>query len=430
MKGSFMKYSPLSYTLCILLSVSMLNADTITQWLDLAHKARNQKLSDLALNSAQLQSDAATAALYPKLTLIGSVEHFNAPTSLRPVTPTEMQQGSSDGYPFSKTIMSAGGTLSMPLFVKSLFTNIEKAKEGVTSQSLKRRIDIAGRDALLIATNAKLTYLENFSTALEAKERSLNETRKTIEIKTKNGRLAEIELVKIDEQINQTHIKIQENMNEIIEVQKIISTLIDLHVTHSATMELLSQSDEGTYLAIKAKEQEAKVAHLASEASKESLYPTLVANANYFYKTGDAYNNNASVSRDYGSIALTLSMPLFDKERLTGIELSRVEEQKARESLSQTKIDTLNSYRALVDQYTTLKNSRILAVKSVENYETMLTTARVAYTTERMTQEEYLRYEESLLSAKASLYAIDATLWQNIAQRAALSGKDFKEIVK
>jgi outer membrane protein TolC len=427
-----MKFLPLSYTLCVLLSASTLSADTITQWLDLAHKAPSQKLSDLALSGAQVQSDAATAALYPKLTLIGTIEHFNSPTNFRPVTPTETADITKEngGYPFSQTIMSAGGTLSMPLFVKSLFTNIEKAKESVTSGSLKRRIDIAGRDALLIATNARLAYLENLSTALQAKERSLDETRKTIEIKTKNGRLAEIELVKIDEQINQTHIKIQENMNGIIEAQKTISTIIDLHVEHSAPMELLSQSDEGTYLAIQAKEQEAKVAHIASEASKESLYPTLVANANYFYKSGDAYNNNASVSRDYGSIALTLSMPLFDKERLTGIELSRVEEQKARESLSQTKIDILNSYRALVDQYTTLTASRALALKSVANYETMLTTARVAYTTERMTQEEYLRYEESLLSAKASLYALDATLWQNIAQRAAISGKDFKEIVK
>ena len=418
----------------VLLSLmgSVLCADTITQWLDLSHRSPNQQLSDLALSGAQVQSDAATAALYPKLTLIGTIEHFNAPTSLRPVPPTEISQigAVGGGYPFSQTITSAGGTLSMPLFVKTLLTNTQKAKENVASQSLKRRIDIAGRDALLIATNARLTYLENLTTALEAKERSLRETRKTIEIKTKNGRLAEIELTKIDEQINQTRLKSQENANAIIEAQKTISTLIDQRIEHSVSMTLLAQSDTPESLAIQAKEQEVKVAQLASQAALESLYPALTANANYFHKAGEAYNNGDSVSRDYGSVALMLSMPLFDKERLSAIELSRLEEQKANTSLAQTTIDIQNTVQALTAQYTTLTQSRTLALKSVDNYEEMLKTARVAYTTERMTQEEYLRYEESLLSAKASLYALDATLWQNIAQRAALSGKDFKEIVK
>jgi len=411
---------------------SILCADTITQWLDDAHRSPNQQLSDLALSGAQVQSDAATAALYPKLTLIGSIEHFNAPTNLRPVPPDEIAQitASGGGYPFSQTITSAGGTLSMPLFVKTLLTNTEKAKENVASQSLKRRIDMAGRDALLVATNARLAYLENFATALQAKERSLMETRKTIEIKTRNGRAAEIELVKIDEQINQTHLKSQENTNATIEAQKTISTLINQRIEHSVPMTLIAQSDESVYLAVQVKEQEAKVASLVSQTSQESLYPTLTANASYFYKAGEAYDNGDKISRNYGSVALTLSMPLFDKERLSAIELSRLEEQKARASLTQTTIDVQNTVQALRDQYTTLTSSRTLAVKSVENYEEMLKTARVAYATERMTQEEYLRYEESLLNAKASLYAIDATLWQNIAQRAAISGKDFKEIVQ
>jgi outer membrane protein TolC len=414
------------------LMASVLCADTITQWLDLSHRSPNQQLSDLALSGAQVQSDAATAALYPKLTLLGNIEHFNAPNSLRPVPPTEISQigAAGGGYPFSQTITSAGGTLSMPLFVKTLLTNTQKAKETIASQSLKRRIDMAGRDALLIATNARLTYLENLTTALEAKERSLRETRKTIEIKTKNGRLAEIELTKIDEQINQTRLKSQENANAIIETQKTISTLIDQRIEHSVPMTLIAQSDTSESLAIQAKEQEAKIARIASQAAQESLYPALTANATYFHKVGDAYNNGNSVSRNYGSVALTLSMPLFDKERLSAIELSRLEEQKSRAALSQTTIDVQNTLQALRDQYTTLTQSRTLAQKSVENYEEMLKTARVAYTMERMTQEEYLRYEESLLSAKASLYALDATLWQNIAQRAAISGKDFKEIVQ
>jgi len=427
-----MKHYPLSLAFSLLLIGSALYADTIHEWLDAARRAPNQQLSDLTLNSAEAQSDTVTAALYPKISLIGSIEHFNAPTSLRPVPPTEISSigASGGGYPFVQTMTSAGATISMPLFVKTLLTNTEKSRENVTSQSLKRRISIAERDALLIASNARLEYLENLTLALEAKERSLASTQESIQIKTRNGRTAEIELTKVDEQINQTRLKVQETQSAILETQKTISILTDKKIGHSVPMRLIEEDDNHEYLAVSAKEQEVKVANLTGRAAKESLYPTLVANAAYFHRMGEAYNNGDSVSRDYGSVALTLTMPLFDKERLSAIELSRIEEQKARVSLSQTTLETHNTYTALSDQYALLKQSRLLALQSVANYEEMLKTARVAYSTERMVQEEYLRYEDALFSAKAALYAIDATLWQNIAQRTAISGKDFKEIVQ
>ncbi|MDD5160779.1 MAG: TolC family protein [Sulfuricurvum sp.] len=425
-----MKRKTLLFSLALMSST--LTADTIHEWLDAAHKAPNQQLSDLALSSAELLSDAATAALYPKISLIGSIEHFNAPTSLRPVPPTEISSigASGGGYPFVQTMTSAGATVSMPLFVKTLLTNTEKARQNVTSQEFKRRISIAERDATLIASNARLGYLENLTLALEAKERSLASTRESLLIKTRNGRAAEIELTKVDEQINQTRLKLQETQNARLDAQKTIAILIDKPITHSVAMHLSQEFDDQEYLAVSAKEQEVKVANLAAQSAKESLYPALSMNGSYFHRAGDAYNNGDSISRDYGNIALNLTMPLFDKERLTSIELSRLEEQKAHATLQQTKLESDNTYSALRNQYATLKQSRTLAVQSVANYEAMLVTAKVAYATERMVQEEYLRYEEALFNAKAALYAIDATLWQNIAQRAALSGKDFKEIVQ
>jgi len=423
-----MKPNRLSFALAALLSVSTLSADTITQWLDAAHKAPNQQLSNLTLDSAHIQSDAAIAVLYPKLTLMGSFEHFNAPTSLRPVTPTEMQQGGA--YPFSQTITSAGGTLSMPLFVKTLLTNTEKAKENITSAQLKHQITTAERDAVLIASNAKLTYLENLDLALQAKEHSLTETRKTIEIKTKNGRAAEIELIKIDEQLNQTILKRQEVETMRLDLQKSLSTLTALRIERSVPMSLIHEPSGSEYLSTKEKSQNIKITDLATRAAQESLYPALTTNASYFYRQGDAYNNGESVSRNYGSVALNLTMPLFDKERLSAIELSRLENLKAKTALNQTMLEMNNSASALEEQYKILQQSRILSEKSVVNYEELLKTARVAYATQRLTQEEYLRYEESLVNAKASLHALDATLWQNIAQRAAMIGKDFKEIVQ
>ena len=423
-----------AFTLLALITInSSASCDTIQEWLDAAHKAPNQQLFNLAYKSAEVQSDTATATLYPKVLLIGSIEHFNAPTSLRPVPPTEISSiaTSHGAYPFVETMSSIGATVSMPLFVQSLFTNTKKAKENITSQSLKRAMNIAESDALLIASNAQLEYLENLTLALEAKEHSLASMRESLIIKTRNGRVAEIELTKVDEQINQTHLKLQETQNAIFDAQKTISTLIDKPVTHSVSMQLNEKEQSHEYLALLAKKQELKVVSLNTKMSKEALYyPSLTLNGNYFYRAGNAYNNNDAISREYGSIGLNLTMPIFDKERESNIELSQIEEIKARTALAQTTIEIENSYKALSDQYTILKQSRELALQSIFNYEAMLKTAKVAYSTERMIQEEYLRYEDALLSAKASLYAIDANIWQNIAKRAAIRGTDFKEIIQ
>ena len=421
-----------SIALSLLIIGSISHADTITDWLDDVHKSPNLELSKLMVESVKAKSDSTSAALYPKLSLIGSIEHFNSPTSLRPVPPTEISQigASGGGYPFVTTMTSFGATASMPLFVKALFTNIKKANENITLESIKQRITISQQDALLIGANAQLNYLENLDIALQAKELSLTSTKNNIQIETKNGRLAEIELVKINEQLNQTQLKRKETDNARIEVQKILTILTNHTIKHSVAMKLIKDQEDSQYLSVDAKTQELKIANLSTHAAQESLYPSLTLSGNYFHHSGDAYNNGDAISRDYGSIALTLSMPLYDKERLDTIELSRIEELKEQTSLSQAKLEAQNNYQALIKEYTNLKQSHLLAEKSVQNYEEMLKTARVAYISERMIQEEYLRYEDALLNAKASLYAIDAAIWQNIAQRAAINGKDFKEIVQ
>ncbi len=428
-----MKHHFAFWLLALTTITSSASCDTIQEWLDAAHKAPKQQLFDLAHTSAKIQSDAAYATLYPKFSLLASIEQFNAPTSLRPVPPTEISSitASNGAYPFVETMGSFGATVSMPLFVRSLLTNTKKAKENIVSQSLQRAINIAERDALLIGSNAQLAYLENLTFAQKAKELSLNSMRESLVIKTRNGRAAEIELIKVDEQINQTHLKLQEIQNARYDVQKIVATLINKPVLHSVPMQLHENETTEGSLALLAKKQELKVAALNTQMAKEALYyPALTLHGNYFYRAGNAYNNNDAISREYGSIGLNLTMPLYDKERKSGLELAHIEEIKASATLAQTTIEIENSYKTLSDQYLTLKQSRLLALQSISNYEAMLKTAKVAYETQRMIQEEYLRYEDALLSAKASLYAIDANIWQNIAKRAAIRGTDFKEIIQ
>ena len=77
-----------------------------------------------------------------------------------------------------------------------------------------------------------------------------------------------------------------------------------------------------------------------------------------------------------------------------------------------------------------LNQSINLARKSIVNQQQLLKIAKVAFLDHRMSEEEYLRYEDALAKAKASLYGFEAKKWQDIAQLAVIYGNDLKRIVK
>jgi hypothetical protein len=56
--------------------------------------------------------------------------------------------------------------------------------------------------------------------------------------------------------------------------------------------------------------------------------------------------------------------------------------------------------------------------------------ARVAYRNERLTTEEYLRYEADVLQADAGLYQAQNDQWQVLAQQAVLYGAELTGVVQ
>lgn len=405
---------------------------TITQMLENASQAPLEKIDELALKGERAKEELSYAALYPKLSLVGSIDHYNSPTNLRPLSPTESADiaKSNGGYPFSRDIASYGAVLSMPIFVKSLYTNAELSNKLVSANEDKKRLSASLRQATIIGANAKYEYINDLLLALEAKKASLQEVQKTIEIKVKNGRAAEIELTKINEQLNQVEIKKSELNNSKLEIESLLKTLTGIEIDAPAKMSFVGGAFDGEALALSQKSKESEAAALAQKSAKESLWPTISLNAKYFKNYGKAYNNDESVERDYGSVGVQVVLPLFDKERYSQIELKSVEAQKAAAALAQTKIEIESKLKALSAQYENLKESKKLAKASITNYEEMLKVAKTAYLNERMTQEEYLRYEEALLSSKAAYYGSEADIWANITQRGAIYGVDFKGVVK
>ena len=84
----------------------------------------------------------------------------------------------------------------------------------------------------------------------------------------------------------------------------------------------------------------------------------------------------------------------------------------------------------LENSLTLLDASIKLYESSVKDKEELLRIAKVAYGTDRMTIEDYLKYEDDLLLEKSKLYKVQAQKWQTLMKLAVIYGNKIEEIVK
>jgi len=392
------------------------NAATIT---DLFNSLKNQPISQedkMSVKKADLAKQSALDALYPKLNVIASYEHYNMPSSMRPVLPTETpyRLAHHEPLPFSQNISRIGFELNFPIFVKALYSIRDKARVLKLASVDKKRLNFIQREAQILGANATLKYLE----------------KKDIKIKVKNGRAAGVEINKIDENINNINIsqnKIDQSKNEL---KTLIYTLSGIRIKKSIDFHQIRRVKKDKIFALYPLEKSLKAAKYGIKASKESLYPALFLNANYFESYAEGYNNNQNINTGYGSIGLKVVMPLFDKSKYTNIQKARVAYESKVLAIAETKQTLSAKAKKLEEDLRLLKTSRVLAKKSVKNSIQLLKVAKVAFSLKRLSEEEFLRYENALVSAKAALYEIDAKKWQDIAGLAVIYGNDLEEVVK
>ncbi len=409
-----------------------LNAMTIR---DLFQSLKNQPISkkdEMSLKIAQLSKKQAQDRLFPKMYGIVSYEHFNRPSSMRPVLPTETSERlrNGDPLPFSQNITRFGLSFDFPIFVKALYTIKDKANMLKLAEKEKIKINFIQREATILGADANLKYLEKLSLALQAKRKSLMKMREDISLKVKNGRFPQIALVKIDENLNNIDItqnKINVNKNAL---ENIIYTLSGIEIKQSIDFKQQRKINKDKFFALLPLKAVLKAKKLGLKASQESLYPSLFLKANYAQSYADGYNNDKSLHTDFGSIGLYLSIPIFDKTKYTNIQKSRVAYEREMLNIADVKHSLKSKVVKIEQDLKLLKVSKKLAKKSVKLNKTLLKVAQVAYENQRMTEEEYLRYENALFNARASVAEIEAKKWQDIATLAVIYGNDLEEVVK
>lgn len=401
---------------------------TITKLLEAASSHPNVKISELAVQEGNLRTEAANAALYPKVNLFGKASYYDSPTNLRPMTPAEAASGGS--LPFSRPIASYGISFQAPLYVSKIFRLREKLALLSHKSEIARQINLVNRQAAVVSLNSAYHYLSELDIAIDARLKSLAQTHDDLALKVKNGRTPEAELMKIDNSI----ITLQEQKNDladkILNVQRDLKNFTDLVVDEPVPMNLAEMPAEGKIIGLTLEKTSLAAQEKEVERSHAERLPALVAHGTLSGNDGEAYNTESHIFREYSFAGVELSVPLFDKTLSTDESIAIIAAKKARQRLKDTEIELMAREKNLKARLPVVEKSRQLAEKSVKNNADLLNIARVSYDSGRTTTEEYLRYEAQVFTSQANLAgAIDAK-WQIITKLAVLYGTDLRGVVK
>jgi len=412
----------------------LLSAQTIPELFDALKHHSQTKVDEMAVKRAQVGASQVTSQLYPSVNLVASYDNYSDPTNMLPLAPERIKPMLSDpdgiAQPYSYNIYKAGANFTMPIFVKSIYSMVDKAEALQKSARANKKINLIKNEALIVGSNANLLYLNALKKSLNLKEKSLQETLKTVKIKVNNGRLAESALYKIEDSLNQ--VSIAKNSID-LESKKLISSIeavSGVRLKSPIEMKQTQPIEKNDFASLRPMQEKIKASEFGVKAEKEKLYPSVVAHGSYMFSTATSYNNSKNINEAYGDVGVVINIPLlavsqYDSLKKSKIELdaNRIALQKLQDEL-QAKADMLNASLPLLD------NSIKLTYKSIQNKQKLLRIAKVNYKNGRLSTEEYLRYEDEVVSAKAKYYQAKAQKWQTLMELAVIYADNIEEIVQ
>ena len=306
----------------------------------------------------------------------------------------------------------------------------DKAKAMQSSMAAKKRINLISNEALIVGANANLNYLSAVKKALEGKEKSLQETQKTVQMKVDNGRLGAFELYKIDDALNQIAIAKNSIDIQMKTVSSSIESLTGISLDEPVEMQKVGDVSKNAFASLAPIRELIRANSLDVKAQKEMLYPALYAHGNYMFNQGEAYNTYDKVNNEYGDVGVTLNIPIFEMSQYDAISLAEVEVRSSEVQLQKSSDELSSKAKMLQSSLPLQQNSKTLYKKSIEDKQKILDIAKVNYTNGRLSTQDYLKYEDDVVSEEANLYQTEAALWQTMMQLAVIYANNIEEIVK
>jgi hypothetical protein len=179
--------------------------------------------------------------LYPTFDLFGTYDYTTSPAGMLPIAPNElllMVKDPTVAQPFSQNILRGGASISMPIFVKSIYTMAAKAKTMYKSAEQKKYIDLLKNEAMLVSLNANLKYLNQMIVALDKKKQSIEKTKEIVTIKVNNQRAPKSVLLKINDALNQIALAKSGIELKKSEILSMIQTLTGIYLNKEMEMTL------------------------------------------------------------------------------------------------------------------------------------------------------------------------------------------------
>lgn len=396
-------------------------------------KSTATKADDIKTQQAEAYKSFVNSQFYPTLEGFGRYDYSSIPAGMYPVPPNElfpMMQDQTIAQPFSSNIYRLGGTIAMPIFVKSIFTMSEQAKKIVGAAKEQAYINKLKNQSVLVSSNANLKYIENLTSALEKKKASLLKTQEFIKIKVNNGRAAGSTSLNINTSINEVNSLINNLEIQKLEIIASIQSLTGIVLNHSVPMEQIGVLQAGGIKITKPLQDKIEADALYVRAEKEKLLPSVMAQGNYAYSFSNAYNNDKAISGDLTVASVVIKIPVFNKSQYAQIHKSKLDLEASQNEFQKLTDDFSAQALQLEKTLALLGNSIQLYQNSIKDKEELNNIAVLSYQLEQMSMEDYLKYEDDLVLEKAKLYNTQAQKWQVLMKLAIIYGIDSKTLVK
>lgn len=422
--------------LCILLLPFFAKTQTNNNLQYLFTQLKQQPISKsdvLKIEQAKAAKKIINSQFYPDIDAIGKYDYASIPTSMYPLPPNEllpMVQNQSIPQPFSKNIYRLGAAIAMPIFVKSIYTLSSQAKIGIEAAVDQQYLNLIKNEAIIVSSNANLIYLQQLDSALSSKRNSLLITKSVIVVKVNNGRAPETLLTNINNAINELDILKNDLHIQKEEITATIANLTGVSITEAIPMQLIDNIKEGEIKSLLPLQKKVTAAQLSLQSEKDKLLPSLYLLGNYTNNFANAYNNNKSINTSYTTMGLLLKFPLFNKSQWAKINQSKINVESTNNELSIATQSLQTQAQQLLNTLQLLQHAVQLYQNSIKEKETLLQTAKVSFSIDQMTIEDYLKYEDDVVFEKTKLYKTQAQIWQTLMKLAVIYGNDIQTIVK
>jgi len=388
---------------------------------------------EITIQKALAGKKIASGKLYPTIGLFGTYNFSTSPTGMLPIAPNELLSMVKDQtvpQPFSQNIIRAGVSISMPIFVKSIYTMVAKTKVMYKSAKQKKYIDLLKNEAMLVSLNANLKYMNQMIIALDKKKQSIEKTKEIITIKINNQRIPKSALLKINNALNQIALAKSNLELKKSELLSMIQNLTGIYLNKEVEMTQIGTYKNDGLVILNPLRYKIDAERLAARAEKEKLLPILVARVNYNHSMANAYNNNGSINKDYATIGVVLKVPLFQKSQYGKIKMANLQVAALENNLAQKELELNTQAKQLQVNLEIINNQINLYNQSIKDKEGLLKVAKIAYNNNRMTIEDYLKYENDLVFEQSKYFRAKASKWQTLMKLAVIYGNNIEEIVK